>query len=216
MSCSLDDSSTRVVVKPERWEVWGVTGWPTNSLKMFCWQNGRAGNEAVWVCLVSLQQYFTDWRAKTLLENNTGPLSREIEDVNQPACICIMTDWDPLTPDRVLQFHLGSESAGRWDGGEYNTAQTGQMTLPDDSQRIEDHHYTLCLLQPTTPLPPSLLDIEMTGQVSEQAGGNKTNSSLTARPVMLSCQIFIERKTTVKIGFSPAKTSEIKKCKWNT
>ena len=33
---------------------------------------------------------------------------------------------------------------------------------------------------------------------------------------MLSCQIFIERKTTVKIGFTPAKTLEIKNCKWNT
>ena len=35
-------------------------------------------------------------------------------------------------------------------------------------------------------------------------------------PPLSSCQIFIERKTTVKIGFSPARTPEIKKGKWNT
>ena len=93
------------------------------------------------------------------------------------------------------------------------------MTVPDDSQRIEDHHYIFCLLQP--PLPPSLLDLGLTGPVSEQAeqtGGNKTNSSRTARarcsPALLPD--FHRKKNNRKNWLRPAKTLEIKNCKWNT
>ena len=189
---------------------------------MFCWQNGRAGNEAVWLRNISLT---ADCRPKTLLENNTGPSSLIVShclgklkmSTNQPASAY----WQGSPPDQTRATTVpfgkwvGRKVAVRWrwiiksSSNLQDTAQTGQMTVPDDSQRIEDHHYILCLLQPPswTWLASYLSKLGVIKPILPQP-------DLWCSP--LSCQIFIERKTTVKIGFSPAKTSEIKKCKWNT
>ena len=183
--------------------LWGarlwLTGWltyklqtqTTNSLKMFCWQNGRAGNEAVWLRNISLT---ADCRPKTLLENNTGPSSLIVShclgklkmSTNQPASAY----WQGSPPDQsratTVPFGkwVGRKVAVRWrwiiksSSNLQDTAQTGQMTVPDDSQRIEDHHYILCLLQ-----PPSWTWL---ASYLSKLGVIKPILPLTARPVMLS------------------------------